>query len=283
MAERFKFACVQFTATDDVAANIAHSAALVRAARAAGADVIGTPENTAIMAAKSDLSIAKAEVEAAHPVLQAYRALAAQTGAWLLLGSIGVKLPGEARVANRSYLIEPSGQIAAAYDKIHMFDVNLASGESYRESRNFRPGDTAKVAALPWGLLGMTVCYDLRFPYLYRALAHAGASFLSIPSAFTKPTGEAHWHVLLRARAIETGCYVFAPAQCGIHPGNRKTYGHSLIVDPWGEVLADGGDEPGFVMAEIDPARVAKARGQIPSLQHDRTVALDGAPAKAAE
>jgi predicted amidohydrolase len=164
-----------------------------------------------------------------------------------------------------------------------MFDVTLANGERYRESRNFRPGDTARLAALPWGSLGMSVCYDLRFPYLYRALAQAGASILSVPSAFTRPTGRAHWHVLLRARAIETGCYVVAPAQTGEHPGGRTTYGHSLIVDPWGEVLADAGEAVGFVLAEIDTDRVAGARRQVPSLAHDRVIAAPAPLAHAAE
>ncbi|HUN49697.1 MAG TPA: nitrilase-related carbon-nitrogen hydrolase, partial [Candidatus Sulfotelmatobacter sp.] len=197
----FKLACVQITASDDIQANIDATSAFIRAAHAAGAELIATPENTGLMAAKSDITLAKAQPEAEHAALAAYRRLAAELKTWLLIGSIGVKLPGEARIANRSYLIQPSGQVAASYDKIHMFDVELASGERYRESRTFRPGDTARLTPLPWGLLGMTVCYDLRFPQLYRSLAQAGASFLSIPSAFTRPTGEAHWHVLMRARA----------------------------------------------------------------------------------
>jgi len=278
----FKLACVQITASDDIQANIDATSAFIRAAHAAGAELIATPENTGLMAAKSDITLAKAQPEAEHAALAAYRRLAAELKTWLLIGSIGVKLPGEARIANRSYLIQPSGQVAASYDKIHMFDVELASGERYRESRTFRPGDTARLTPLPWGLLGMTVCYDLRFPQLYRSLAQAGASFLSIPSAFTRPTGEAHWHVLMRARAIETGCFVFAPAQCGEHPGRRKTYGHSLIVDPWGRVLADGGEATGFILADIDPAKVAEARGQVPSLGGDRPFGL-AAPARAAE
>jgi predicted amidohydrolase len=278
----FRLACVQITATDDVQANIDATSAFIRAAHAAGAELIATPENTGLMAAKSDITLAKAQPEAEHAALAAYRRLAAELKTWLLIGSIGVKLPGEERIANRSYLIQPAGQVAASYDKIHMFDVELAGGERYRESRTFRPGDSARLTPLPWGLLGMTVCYDLRFPHLYRSLAQAGASFLSIPSAFTRPTGEAHWHVLMRARAIETGCFVFAPAQCGEHPGRRKTYGHSLIVDPWGRVLADGGEAPGFILADIDPAQVAEARGQVPSLGGDRPFGL-AAPARAAE
>ena len=182
-------------------------------------------------------------------MLAACRASARETGAWFLLGSIHVRVPGEEQIRNRSYLIDSDGGIVASYDKIHMFDVQLAGGESYRESSTFRPGERSVLAETPWGVLGMTICYDLRFPYLYRDLAHAGATMLSIPSSFTVPTGQAHWHTLMRSRAIETGCFVFAPAQVGTHKGsNRKTYGHSIAVAPWGEVLADaGGEKAGFV------------------------------------
>jgi len=175
---------------------------------------------------------------------------------------------------NRSFLIGRTGEVIARYDKIHMFDVDLANGESYRESRTYRPGDLAVVADLPWGRLGVTVCYDLRFPALYRALAEAGALFFSIPSAFTVQTGEAHWHVLLRARAIENGCFVFAAAQGGSHESGRETYGHSLVIDPWGQILAEGGTEPGVILADIDPAQVAAARARIPSLHHGRRFEL---------
>lgn len=283
MASRFNLACIQITATDDVAGNIEATSRLIREARAAGADLISTPENTGIMAARGEETRAAAKPEAEHPALLAYRALAAELKCWLHIGSIGCEVPGETRIANRGFMIRPDGSIAASYDKIHMFDVDLPSGESYRESRRFRPGNAACLVDLPWGRLGMTICYDMRFPYLYRALAHAGAELLAMPSAFTKPTGQAHWHVLLRARAIENGAFVFAAAQCGTHPGNRKTYGHSLIVSPWGEVLADGGEEPGFVMAEIDMAKVAEARRQIPSLTHDRDFTMPDVAARAAE
>jgi predicted amidohydrolase len=197
------------------------------------------------------------------------RELARKLGIFIHVGSLAIKLAPE-KAANRSYLIAPSGEIAARYDKIHLFDVDLAGGESYRESRNYRPGEQAVLCDLPWGRLGLTVCYDLRFPALYRALAEAGAIMLAIPSAFTQQTGEAHWHVLNRARAIENGCFVFAAAQGGKHENGRETYGHSLIVDPWGRILAEGGAEPGVVIAEIDLADVAKARARIPSLQHGR-------------
>ena len=271
MTAKFTAACVQITAQREFAPNIEATSALARRARDAGADLIMTPEITGMFEPKRDLHLAKATDEAANPALAAFRELARETGAWLLVGSLAIKLEA-ARLANRSFLLSPDGAIAARYDKIHMFDVDLKNGESYRESALYRPGDSTILAPLPWGTLGMTVCYDLRFPYLYRALAHAGADFLSIPSAFTVPTGKAHWHVLQRARAIENGCFVFAPAQCGEHAEGRRTYGHSLIVDPWGEVLADAGDAVGFVTAEIDPAKVAEARRMVPSLRHDRVI-----------
>jgi predicted amidohydrolase len=269
MSRTFRVACVQMTSARDVAPNIDAATRMIREARAAGADFILTPENTAMMEPKRPLVLEKALPEERHPALPAFQALAAETGAWLLVGSLAVKLDDKT-CANRSFLIDAAGGIVARYDKIHMFDVDLAGGESYRESATFRPGAEAVLAEIPWGRLGMTVCYDLRFAYLHRALAQVGADFLSVPAAFTKPTGEAHWHVLLRARAIETGCFVFAAAQCGEHAEGRKTYGHSLIVSPWGEILGDGGDAPGIVMAEIDPAKVAEARRMVPSLKHDR-------------
>lgn len=272
MAARFNLACVQITATDDVAYNIAETSRLIRQAHASGADLISTPENTGIMAAKGEDTRAAAKPEAEHPALLAYRALAAELRTWLHIGSIGCDVPGETRIANRGFMIRPDGDIAASYDKIHMFDVDLPSGENYRESRRFRPGDRTCLVDLPWGRLGMTICYDMRFPHLYRALAHAGAELLAMPSAFTKPTGQAHWHVLLRARAIECGAYVFAAAQCGTHPGNRKTYGHSLIVAPWGEILADAGEEIGVITASLDLAKVDEARLMVPALRHDRRV-----------
>ncbi len=271
MSGTFKAACVQVSAGNDMAANIAQASALIREARAAGADLIATPENVSMMASGRAETLAKAAPQAAHPALAAFAELSRELGVWLLTGSLAVRLDEE-RLANRSFLLDPSGAIAGQYDKIHMFDVDLPSGESYRESARFRPGAATEIVDLPWGRLGMTVCYDLRFPHLYRTLAQAGASFLTIPSAFTKVTGRAHWHVLQRARAIETGCFVIAPAQCGVHAAKRATYGHSLIVDPWGEVLADGGEAPGMVVAEIDPARVAEARAMIPALEHDRRV-----------
>jgi predicted amidohydrolase len=242
---------------------------LISEAKSAGAEYVLTPEMTNILAAKREHLFGAIVAEEADPSLAALRELARQLGVYIHIGSLAVSLSPE-RAANRSFLVDPKGNIAARYDKIHMFDVDLANGESYRESRNYRPGEQAVLADLPWGRLGLTICYDLRFPALYRALAEAGATMLAIPSAFTKQTGEAHWHVLVRSRAIENGCFVFAAAQGGKHENGRDTYGHSLIVDPWGRIIAEGGTDPGVVMAEIDPAEIANARARIPSLQHGR-------------
>ena len=277
MSGAFTVSCIQFTSARDYEPNIRVVSDLVRRARGGGADFIMTPENTGLTEPVRKLRREKARDEANHPVLAALREVARETGVWLLIGSLAVDLScepgtaeGERRLANRSYLVDPGGAVVARYDKIHMFDVDLAGGESYRESNAFRPGGRAVLAETPWGVLGMTVCYDLRFPHLYRGLAQAGADFLAIPSAFTVPTGKAHWHVLMRARAIENGCFVFAPAQWGEHAEGRRTYGHSLIVDPWGEVLADAGEGVGIVSARIDLAAIAKAHRMVPSLQHDR-------------
>jgi len=267
-----KFACVQMTAGPEVGPNLDAAATLIRAAALDGARFILTPENTSIIEPKRDLALAKSFTEDAHPGLPYFSALAKELGVWLLIGSMPIRVEAE-RLANRSFLIDDQGRIAARYDKIHLFDVDLPNGEVYRESERIRPGAQAVLAPTPFGPLGMTVCYDLRFPQLYRDLAKAGAAMLSIPAAFTVPTGEAHWHVLLRARAIESGAFVFAPAQSGTHAGNRRTYGHSLIVAPWGEILAEAGDEPGTISAEIDFSQVAAARTMIPSLRHDRDYA----------
>ena len=270
MSAAFTAACPQLSSGREIAPNIAVAQRLVRTAREQGAELIMTPEVSDMIEPDRERRREKAQTEAAHPMLAAFRELARETGAWLLLGSLAIRAEEGERLRNRSFLIAPDGGIAQRYDKIHMFDVTLPDGESYRESGAFRPGAAAALAALPWGALGMTVCYDLRFPQLYRALAQAGADFLSIPSAFTVPTGRAHWHVLLRARAIETGAFVFAPAQWGEHAEGRRTYGHSLIVAPWGEVLAEAEDGTGLITARIDLARVAEARAAVPSLTHDR-------------
>ncbi len=277
MSAPFTAACIQFTAGPDPEANLRTVAGLVRQARDAGAEFVATPEvSNFIESGKRRRD--KARHEADDPFLAGMRELAREAGLWLLLGSLVIDPAGEAeagdgRLANRSFLIDAAGAIVARYDKIHMFDIDLPGGESYRESSAYRPGGRTVVAETPWGRLGMSVCYDVRFPHLYRRLAQAGADFLAVPSVFTVPTGTAHWHVLLRVRAIENGCFVLAPAAWGEHAGGRRSYGHSLIVDPWGKVLADGGEGVGIVTAAIDPARIAEARGMVPSLKHDRDFA----------
>jgi predicted amidohydrolase len=272
-AGTFKAAMIQMRSGLNPTANIDDAARLIGEAKSAGADYVLTPEMTNILAAKREQLFAVVVEEEKDASLAAMRELARKLGIYIHIGSLAIKLSND-RAANRSFLIDPKGDIAARYDKIHMFDVDLADGESYRESRNYRPGELAVLADLPWGRLGLTVCYDLRFPALYRALAEAGATMLAIPSAFTKQTGEAHWHVLMRSRAIENGSFVFAAAQGGKHENGRETYGHSTVVDPWGRIIAEGGTEPGIIMAEIDPAEVAKARSRIPSLQHGRRFEL---------
>ena len=266
-------ACVQVNAGPEIGPNLEATAKQVRRARDAGATFITLPENVSLMIQGRAKLLARIGSESTHSALPAFRDLARETGAWLLVGSLGIALE-DGRVANRSFLIDAEGSIVARYDKIHMFDVDLPGGESYRESAVFRPGERAVVAPTPWGRLGLTVCYDLRFAALFRALAQAGAEVITIPAAFTVPTGRAHWHVLVRARAIETGCFIVAPAQCGSHDEGRRTYGHSLIVGPWGEVLAEAGEEPGFITATLDMDRVAECRGMVPSLKHDRAFTL---------
>ncbi|MGE0230841.1 MAG: carbon-nitrogen hydrolase family protein [Flavobacteriaceae bacterium] len=269
----FTAACVQMRSGVDPRANFAAAEKLIREAAAAGATYIQTPEMTNVLqrGRKGLLDVVRAEDD--DESLKGFRALASELKIDLHIGSMAV-LVGEGAVANRAFLIGPDGTTRARYDKIHMFDVDLAGGESYRESALYRPGDRAVVADLPEARLGISICYDLRFPYLYRALSQSGAEILAVPAAFTRKTGETHWHVLLRARAIENGAFVIAAAQGGTHEDGRETFGHSLIVAPWGEVLAEGGTEPGIVTAMIDPALVAQARGSVPSLRHDRTFRL---------
>jgi predicted amidohydrolase len=268
-AGTFKAAMIQMRSGLTPAANSDDAVRMIGEAKSAGADYVLTPEMTNILAARREQLFSVVVEEEADASLATLREVARKLGIYVHIGSLAIKISPD-RAANRSFLIGPKGDILARYDKIHMFDVDLAGGESYRESRNYRPGELAVLADLPWGRLGLTVCYDLRFPALYRALAEAGATMLAIPSAFTKQTGEAHWHVLMRARAIENGSFVFAAAQGGKHENGRDTYGHSLIVDPWGRIIAEGGTEPGVIMAEINPAEVASARARIPSLQHGR-------------
>jgi len=272
-ASTFKVALIQMRSGLELQANLAAVLAGVDEAKRGGADYVQTPEMTNVLENKRERLFTKIFDEEHDPTLATVREVARKLSIYIHLGSVAVKASPE-KAANRGFLIDRKGDIVARYDKIHMFDVDLAGGESYRESNTYRPGDLAVVADLPWGRLGLTVCYDLRFPALYRALAEAGASFLAIPSAFTKQTGEAHWHVLMRARAIENGCFVFAAAQGGRHEHGRDTFGHSLVVDPWGKIIAEGGTEPGVIFAEIDPAEVATARSRVPSLSHGRRFEL---------
>jgi predicted amidohydrolase len=265
----FKAACVQLRSSDDVQDNIGFTSELIREAKRNGADFILTPENTTLMAPDGGAKLDRSFIEDRDPALPAFRTLAEELGIWLLIGSLAIKVSGD-KTANRSFLINPRGQIAARYDKIHLFDVDLPSGEKYRESNTVAGGHEARLAQTPWGKIGMTICYDVRFPQLYRALAKKDAFALTVPSAFTETTGKAHWHILLRARAIENGAYVLAPAQGGVHANDRHTYGHSLIVGPWGNILAEGGTDPGVIYAEIDTTEVSNARARIPNLLHGR-------------
>ena len=280
---KFKAGLVQTRTGRDVDANIIATTDLIREAVKGGASYVQTPEMTNIMELERDRLLTWTWPDEGNPGLAHYQALARELGVWLHIGSMAVKV-AETKLANRAYLISPKGAVAARYDKIHMFDVDLPSGESYRESRRYVAGDKAVVADLPWCKLGITICYDMRFPGLYRTLAKAGAEVLTMPSAFTVPTGKAHWHVILRARAIEAQCFVLAAAQGGRHDNGRETYGHSIAIAPWGEVLAEGGTEPGVIFADIDLAKVAEARGRVPSLQHDRPfeIAVTGISSAAA-
>ena len=274
METTFTAACIQMCSGRDPQSNMDVVSEMVRQAAADGADLIMTPEMTNIIDSPRAAVAAKVEPEEVCIGVARFAELAAETGRHVLAGSLGVQAGG-GKLANRSMLFAPDGTVMARYDKAHMFDVDLPNGETYRESSTFAAGDKAVFADLPWGRLGLTICYDVRFAYQYRMLAQHGCSFLSVPAAFTVPTGTAHWHVLLRARAIETGCFVFAPAQSGSHEEGRKTFGHSLIVSPWGEVLADAGTvTASIVMAEIDPAQVARARGRVPALAHDKVLSI---------
>ncbi|MBN9599179.1 MAG: carbon-nitrogen hydrolase family protein [Afipia sp.] len=265
----FTAALVQMRTGLHPADNLEQAVRLIREAKDKGADYVLTPEVTNVMQENRKALFELLASEEDDASLKAFRALAHDLNIHLHIGSLALKASPE-RAVNRSFLIAPSGDILASYDKIHMFDIDLENGESYRESANYQPGETAVIADLPWGRIGLTICYDLRFPALYRALAEAGASFITVPAAFTQKTGAAHWHTLLRARAIENGCFIFAAAQGGVHENKRETFGHSLIIDPWGTVLAEGGSEPGVVLAQIDPAKVESVRKSIPSLQHGR-------------
>ncbi len=273
-----RLACVQLCTGNDIARNIAHAEDLVREAADAGADLVSLPECAALIEPDRAAFRRKAVLEEEHLALSAFASMARELGIWMHVGSLAVRR-GDGGIANRTYLIDAGGHVIARYDKIHMFDVDLTNGETFRESDSYQPGTKAVFADLPWGRLGLTICYDVRFPALYGHLARCGALFIAVPSAFTRRTGSVHWEILLRARAIETGSWIFAAAQCGSHGGGRESYGHSLIVDPWGHVLADGGENVGVIVADIDPARTAEAREAIPVLANAR----DFAPAAVQE
>jgi len=271
-SSKFRVGLIQMRSARSPAVNIDDATKLIGEAKTGGADYVLTPEMTNIMELSREKLFATIVPEENDATLATFRELARALGIFVHVGSLAVKVSPD-KAANRSFLIDRRGDIAARYDKIHMFDVDLTGGESYRESRSYRAGDLAVVTDLPWGRLGLTICYDLRFPALYRALAEAGAMYLAIPSAFTRQTGEAHWHVLMRARAIEAGAFVVAAAQVGRHEDGRQTYGHSLVVDPWGKVLLDmGGDEPGLGFAEIDQAAVEEVRRRLPAIWHRRPI-----------
>jgi len=269
MSIGFRIACLQMQTGNDLQANLAAVRAAAREAAASGAQFVLTPEYVLMMDGSGRVMRERALAADGSPALAELQSLARELKVWLLAGSLTVATD-DGRIANRSALLSAAGEVVATYDKIHMFDVTLPDGRPIRESSAYRPGDRAVIADTPWGRLGLTVCYDLRFPGLYRSLARAGAQFITVPSSFQRQTGKVHWHTLVRARAIENGCFIIAPAMCGEHAGNRQTYGHTLVVDPWGEVLADGGEAPAIVYAEIDPAAVARARAMIPSIAHDR-------------
>jgi len=282
LAKSFRVGLVQMCSGRDVARNLRDAAAFIREAASGGAGYVQTPEVTNLMELDRERLFAVAEPESANAGLRQFADLAKELSIWLHVGSMVIKA-SDAKLANRGYLISPRGEVTARYDKIHMFDVDLPNGEVYRESANYEPGTKAVVADLPWGGIGFSICYDLRFPYLYRALAHAGASFLAVPAAFTRLTGEAHWVTLLRARAIEAQCFVFAAAQGGLHEHGRETFGHSLVVSPWGQVLAEGGVHPSVIFADVDLAMIADVRSRVPSLRHDRKFDVVHADGKAAE
>jgi len=271
-------AALQLTSTEDVDANLAQCAALARAAASAGAKLVGLPENFAYLGSDRDHRLAIAEAlpapaadlktQSGGPILSAMQALARETGAWLLLGGFPERASAPTHIRNTSVLLRADGSLAATYRKIHLFDVDVPGGKRFRESETVEPGDAVVVAETPWGPLGLTICYDLRFPELYRALVARGARMLAVPAAFTAETGKDHWRVLLRARAIENQAYLFAPAQFGHHGGNRRSWGHAMVVDPWGAVLAECGDHPGYALASLDFDYQDRVRASLPCLTH---------------
>jgi deaminated glutathione amidase len=272
-----KIGLVQLTSGIDPAANAALSAEALTEAAGDGADLIVTPEMTGLLDSNRIRLAANAAPLTADLTILAAQAVARRHGVWILIGSVPVPA-GQDRYANRAVLIDTSGNIAVTYDKLHLFDVDLPTGERYRESATYAPGSAAHVVQTSAGWLGLSICYDVRFPHLYRALAQAGAEMIAVPAAFTRPTGEAHWHTLLKARAIETGCFILAPAQTGSHEDGRNTYGHSLVINPWGDILCDMGDLPGVAVVDIDLAEVAQARARIPAWNVNQTFEVTRLP-----
>jgi predicted amidohydrolase len=270
----FTAACIQNHAQNNINDNLPIVRNLIREAASKKVDFIALPECVSLMEPETEALKAKVPEERDHPFLPMYEDEAQSSGAWILGGSLAVKISNKTeknKIVNRLYLFNPAGKIVSTYDKIHMFDVDLGNKISYQESATYAAGNKAIVTTLPWGNLGLSICYDIRFAYLYRALAQAGANILCAPAAFTKITGEAHWHVLQRARAIETGSFIISPGLCGEHGKGKESYGHSVIIDPWGNILADGGSEVGIIIANIDMTKVTEARQKIPALNHDQT------------
>ena len=261
-------ACIQNCASIDVRKNLHELKAMIHTAHRNGAELVCLPEYGTCLGVQGSEFLVGAATLGNHPALIYMTDLAKEIGVWILIGSIAITTK-RGKIVNRSMLLNDKGEVAAHYDKIHLFDVDLANGETYRESTTILPGNRAVVADTPWGGIGLSICYDVRFPQLYKSLAHGGAKIITVPAAFARTTGEAHWHVLLRTRAIETGCFIVAPCQTGLH-GSSESYGHSMIIDPWGTVLADGGLKPGIVSASLNLSLVEKCRTMIPSLQHDR-------------
>jgi predicted amidohydrolase len=270
MTDKLRAACIQMTSGPDSAENLKTVEMYIRQAAQQGATFIATPENTDQIRHPAAEKLKTATPQESHPGIALFTKLAKELNIWLLAGSFAVKT--SSKLSNRSILFSPDGKIAAQYDKIHLFDIDLPGGEKYRESDVIQSGDKISIAETPFGGVGLTVCYDVRFAYLFRKLAQQGASIITVPSAFTVPTGRAHWEILLRARAIETGSFIIAPGQTGEHENGRKTWGHSMIVGPWGEILAEAGKDPGIIMADINLKDVQKVRGLIPALKHDRNI-----------
>lgn len=267
---KINIACIQTNTQNDLQENISKIATQVAKAANMGADFVTMPENAFFMGKNADELVLNSFFENEHPAILKMQELAEKLKIWILIGSVAVKIAHSEKLANRSIVIDTAGKIVTTYDKIHLYDVQVEGGETHRESSRFIGGDKAAICKTPWCDVGLTICYDLRFPHLYRKLAKSGAKIITVPSAFTQFTGQAHWHALLRARAIENACFIVSPAQTGIHPSARQTFGHSLIIDPWGNVLQDCGEAETVIVSEIDTEIVDKIRQQLPSLEHDR-------------